>query len=58
MDAWDAFIVAGVASIGWGLWLVHPPSMYVVVGMLVLVAGVCGSRRAAHRKAQAAKRGP
>jgi len=47
VDLWDLGGVMGVASIGTGLWWVHPPSALVTVGALMLVGCLLGSRRAA-----------
>lgn len=39
MFGWLLF-VAGVAAVGWGLWLAWPPLAWIVVGVLVAVVGV------------------
>lgn len=39
------FAVGGLASLGIGLWLVHPPTCLIVMGAIFLTAGVIGAMR-------------
>lgn len=41
----DALMVAGGAAIAYGAGLVYPPAGWIAGGMLLIVAGVLGSRR-------------
>ena len=39
------FAVAGLVSLGVGLWLAHPPTCLIVLGAIFLTAGVIGAIR-------------
>lgn len=53
-DVWDVVTLLGLGSLGYGLYRVHPPLAFIVVGALVMLFGVWGSRGAA----PAAERAP
>jgi len=40
----DAIELLAVAAIGYGLWMIYPPSALVCIGALVLAASVKGRR--------------
>lgn len=40
----DLLAFAGLLILGRGLWLMYPPACWVVVGSLLLVFGILGSR--------------
>lgn len=41
----DALAIVGLVLIGVGCWLIHPPTSLIVVGFVLLVAGVGGHLR-------------
>ena len=41
----DFIALIGLAMLGSGLWIVHPPSALVTLGILFILTGVLGARR-------------
>lgn len=39
---WNLIIVFGLSSVGWGLWQVYPPLVWISGGLLLTVIGVRG----------------
>jgi len=37
--------IAGLASVGWGIWQVHQPSAWIAVGLCVMAASMMGARK-------------
>lgn len=44
-DMADVIAMAGLASLGYGLWLMWPALAYVVVGTILLLLGILGALR-------------
>jgi len=43
-DIKDAAVFVGLAGIGYGCWLIYPPIMFIVVGILIFAIGISGSK--------------
>lgn len=43
----DLLLIAGWASVSAGAWMLHPAAGAIVAGVLLMAAGVIGSRKAA-----------
>jgi hypothetical protein len=41
---WDALAVAGLASVGYGLWAIYPPLAWIVLGAFALALGLWGAK--------------
>lgn len=57
LDVYDLIAIAGLATLGVGLWLVHPGLSLTVVGLVGLVFGVVGSLRESRPAARTAREG-
>jgi hypothetical protein len=45
-DARDVQLVAGIASLGYGLYLVYPPAMFIILGCLFMAPVVLPTKAA------------
>jgi hypothetical protein len=36
LDFEDAQLVSGISMLGYGLYLVYPPAMFIIIGLLIL----------------------
>lgn len=50
MDRWDLFIAGGLASLGVGLWLLHPAACLCTLGLTAVAIGLRGARLTAARE--------
>ena len=39
VDLADVVTLAGLGSLGYGLWLVYPPATFIVIGVLLFLLG-------------------
>lgn len=47
----DAMILLGLGSVCWGLWCIWPPLMWVVLGLVLMFAGLwIGAQRVSDRE--------
>lgn len=44
----DVLLIAGWALVSYGAWVLHPASGAIVSGLLLLIAGIVSSRKAAN----------
>ena len=40
LDCRDLLVVLGAISLGYGVWLVHPPSVYIVGGISAMLISI------------------
>jgi len=44
VDGNDLIVAAGLGMVARGIWMIHPPSAWIVVGAVVFIIGVLRSR--------------
>jgi hypothetical protein len=44
-DGWDVLVIAGAASVSYGVWQVYGPAGYITAGILLAVIGIFGGRQ-------------
>lgn len=44
VDLGDIAAMAGVASIGYGAWLIYPPAAFITVGIIFLIGAILHAR--------------